>query len=405
VIGHSTSYFDVGFLWVQPDSRWWFRDGVTLFFIISGLLIYRSAERCIRDRRPVYHFYANRFLRVAPAIWFYLIVTVILVFSLGILPLQDATSPKFLAWAAATAALVPVYHPDIWEGVGTGVVNGALWTIPVEMSFYAVVPFLAWFAAKRSFNLMLALLGVVAISGLYLAWVFQVPQSETMIGKLYSITFLPFLWYFTLGIFWHRYWPTVPKSTWLAGVSLLAYGVARVTLGGFNETQNWEAYVGPVVWGIPFSYVAVWIGYRGPEVLSRLTARIGDLSFGVYIWHMIVINAILIYGTDLLEMPAANPVAHLVAVVVALGCGLASWRLIEKPALRLKPFTSRETAAATSAGVSFSRPSIEESTKAPARQPVSARVALHPDTRRLLTALVIGLFLAFVLGLATSGFG
>jgi len=345
VIGHSTHHLGIAFLWVQPDSRWWFRDGVTLFFIISGHLIYRSAERCIQEGRPVYQFYTNRLLRVAPAIWFYLAVTTVAVFALGILSLRVAGSSQFLGWFWSTVFLVPVYHPAIWHGIGSGEVNGSLWTIPVECSFYVIVPVLAWFAAKRSFNVMITVTAFVAVIGLAVAWKLDVPRSETLEGKLYNITFLPYLWYFTLGIFWYRFWPKFPKTKSLVGSAFVAYIVARFTMQGFNEAGEFLAYLGAIVWGIPFSYVVMWIGYKGPIVLSRFTDRIGDLSFGVYIWHMVVINAVLIYGTRLIDAPGANPFLHLLVVVVSLTIATVSWRLVEKPALKLKPFTSREGVA------------------------------------------------------------
>lgn len=343
VIGHSTHHFGVAFLWVQPDSRWWFRDGVTLFFIISGHLIYRSAERCLQDGRPVYQFYLNRLLRVAPAIWFYLILTTLAVFAFGILSMSQIGTIQFAGWFWSTVFLVPVYHPAIWHGIGSGEVNGSLWTIPVECSFYAIVPFLAWFARKRSFNTMLAMTTTVALVGLIVAWRLDIPRSETMIGKLYNITFFPYLWYFTMGIFWYRFWPRAPKSKVVFGAAFVIYALARLTMQGFNETGGFSAYLGSVVWGIPFSYVVVWIGYRGPLLLSRLTERVGDLSFGVYIWHMVVINAVLIYGSDLISSPVANPLVHLFVVAMSLVVATLSWRLIEKPALKLKPFTSRES--------------------------------------------------------------
>lgn len=345
VIGHSTHHLGIAFLWVQPDSRWWFRDGVTLFFIISGHLIYRSAERCIQEGRPVHQFYTNRLLRVAPAIWFYLVVTTVAVFALGILSLSVAGSTQFLGWFWSTAFLVPVYHPAIWHGIGSGEVNGSLWTILVECSFYAIVPFLAWLAARRSFNVMISITAFLAIVGLLVAWRFDVPRSGTIEGKLYNITFLPYLWYFTLGIFWYRFWPRFPKTRLLFGATVIFYLVARFAMQGFNETGGFLAYLGAIVWGIPFSYVVMWIGYKGPSVLSRLTDRIGDLSFGVYIWHMVVINAVLIYGASLIEKPGANPFLHLAIVVASLAIATFSWRLIEKPALKLKPFTSREGGA------------------------------------------------------------
>jgi len=56
-----------------------------------------------------------------------------------------------------------------------------------------------------------------------------------------------------------------------------------------------------------------------------------DFSYGIYIWHMPVINLLLVLNID-------NPtLAALLTLLVAAN----SWFLVEKPALRLKRWTMR----------------------------------------------------------------
>jgi peptidoglycan/LPS O-acetylase OafA/YrhL len=340
VIGHSTHYLRISFLWFEPDSRLWFRDGVALFFVMSGLLIYRSAERCIDEGRPLHQFYANRLLRIVPAIYAYLLVTAVLLVAVGVVGSGEILDKSFVGWFVATAALVPVYNPDAWRDTATGVVNGALWTIPVEVAFYAVVPFLALAARRFGFKLMSSILLVVALGGLTLAWLLNVPHSEELVSELVGVTFLPYLFYFTLGILLSKYWTRLPHGGRVAAACAVLYFVSRALLPGFNERGGFLAYAGTLIWALPFSYLAVWIGNFGPKVLGRFTRRIGDLSFGTYIWHMVVINAFLLYGVDESFDFLPNPLIHLMVLGVSLALASVSWRLVERPALRLKPFTS-----------------------------------------------------------------
>lgn len=47
VIQHSVNHLGIQFLVYNPGDRWWFGDGVSIFFIISGLLVFRSCENSI----------------------------------------------------------------------------------------------------------------------------------------------------------------------------------------------------------------------------------------------------------------------------------------------------------------------------------------------------------------------
>jgi peptidoglycan/LPS O-acetylase OafA/YrhL len=69
--------------------------------------------------------------------------------------------------------------------------------------------------------------------------------------------------------------------------------------------------------------------YSAPQ-LSRRLLRGNDVSYGVYIYHMVVVNV-------LVELAAPGTVAVLLAVVVAT-CSIAwlSWMWVERPALRRK---------------------------------------------------------------------
>ena len=45
---------------------------------------------------------------------------------------------------------VKTKHPDFLRGYGVGVLNGSLWTIPVELQFYALVPLIYWSLSLRA---------------------------------------------------------------------------------------------------------------------------------------------------------------------------------------------------------------------------------------------------------------
>src|SRR5262249_23505712 len=97
-----------------------------------------------------------------------------------------------------------------------------------------------------------------------------------------------------------------------------------------------------VAWAVPLSYLVLWIGHCGPLVFSRIPQRIGDLSYGVYIWHMVVINTVLFFHLpDRMNWLPAG--VQMLVFASTFAAAALSWQLIERPALRLKPYSSHVT--------------------------------------------------------------
>ncbi|MBC8127898.1 MAG: acyltransferase, partial [Gloeobacteraceae cyanobacterium ES-bin-144] len=77
--------------------------GVPIFFVISGFLISRSFER---NQADLAGYFWNRSLRIFPALWVCLAVTLVLLGLFGFLPLQFLTSPTFGAWLAGQVSFL-----------------------------------------------------------------------------------------------------------------------------------------------------------------------------------------------------------------------------------------------------------------------------------------------------------
>lgn len=374
VVGHATRHLKVSFLWLEPGGRYWFRDGVPLFFILSGYLVYRSCQKCIESDRPLLQFYINRFLRIAPAIYVYALVTGIFVFATGALALDKLATPQFALWFVSNFALIPVYNASIFSSIGIGVLNGSLWTIPVECSFYVMVPLVALAARRLGVRTMLGALWLLVATGLLADWLIARMAGESLPYKLLNVTFLPYLIFFALGIVWTYAWEWVPDSGTLAFACALLYGVVRwgpIHPDGFLERLL------IITWTAPLSYAAIWFGYHGPAIFSRLTLRLGDLSFGTYIWHMIVINFVLYFNLVRRSNVAVDTVQVLSVLGIVFAIAWVSWHLIEAPALRLKPYTSRTAPSA----IAESRGQLPVDGLAPAQ--LRPATAADPEPRRL----------------------
>jgi peptidoglycan/LPS O-acetylase OafA/YrhL len=189
------------------------------------------------------------------------------------------------------------------------------------------------------------LLAVVAVAGIATnAWMEAAsPLVRLAVGGI----FLPYFMFFGLGVFWTRMWDKVNKSVWLALLCALIYLSIR-TFNIFNLQADgiglhlkgsalpWFG----LAWSLPLSYLVLWIGNYGPAIFKTITRRIGDLSYGVYIWHLIVVNlALYLHLPEKLRaLPGAT---QLIVIATAFVLAAFSWWFVERPMLRLKPYTSR----------------------------------------------------------------
>ena len=340
VIQHSVAHLNISFLWYKSGSQLWFSDGVAMFFILSGLLVIKSCENTFTNKRPLSQYFNNRFLRIAPGIYFYSIITVISFLIFGVLTVDDLKSTGFIAWFMSTVLLIPVYHPPTFSDFGVGVVNGSLWTIPAEFSFYIVLPLFVILARKKGFNFMIVFVFLLSLIGLlangYGHSLFG--DNEPIWFKLFGITFIPHFIFFAIGMSWSKAWEKVPNRGWLALVSFVLYFLIRYQII-FDKTVF--GYLFDLVWAIPFSYALIWFGYNAPKALNEMKRKIGDLSFGVYIWHMVVVNYFIYFDIPH-KIQNVGPTGIILTVIfISLILSTISWWLVEKPALKLKPYDSR----------------------------------------------------------------
>lgn len=339
VVEHSVHHLDASFFWHHPDDDLWFNGGVATFFILSGMMVYRSGASAHRRGRPWTDFYRNRALRILPAMYAYIVILVIVLVVTRVVAPDQVLSASFAAFVATNIFLVPVWSPPALDDFGIGVVNGSLWTIPVEVSFYVIVPLIVLLAARVGRRWMLyALLTIAALA--VAAYGFAgATSTEAFAWKAFGVTFAPYLWWFAVGIVWSYLWPKVLQSGWIAAVSFVLYlVVAKLPL------EDGPSFIANALAAVPLSYAVIWFGHHGPKALGRLTDRIGDLSFSVYIWHMIVVNFLVTWGARDWSVDGTVMVTGVIVVTGLIA--FASWHLVEKPALRRKRYTSSPTRAA-----------------------------------------------------------
>lgn len=252
--------------------------GVPVFFTLSGFLIWQSIGRS----HSFGDYAKKRFWRIFPELWVAVAVEIVV---LLLLYHQPIDWPKLGLFAVGQATLFQFWTPDFLRGYGCGTPNGALWTITVLIQFY----FLAYFFYKQLKNKRLYVwVGVIVIS-IIIAWLTPVIKNALplYISKLYSVSIIPYLWMFLIAAFAAEYKEKVLpflKKYWWIFIALLLF--KRFVL-------HWDVVLALYTC---FGTLLLFCGLVGfAYAFPRLNIKT-DISYGVYIYHMTVVNALIALG-------------------------------------------------------------------------------------------------------------
>ena len=301
--------------------------GVPIFFFISGFLISRSYENnsCLKE------FFINRVLRLYPGLIVCVAFSIVLVLLSGYLQGKGVQWFEVVLLFLAKITFFQFYNPEFMRSYGDGVLNGSLWTITVEMQFYLLTPVVFFILSRKppkcTANCALVTLTIVffILNRLYAVLPDMVDKS--FLTKLIGVSFFPWLYIFLLGVLAQRNFEFF--HTYLAGKFYLMfplYLVSAYMLSGIGSAfgNNSNPVVAVLLVLTVFSFA-----YSMPA-LSKKVLRGNDMSYGIYIYHMPVVNLLLYNG--LYRKTEYGFVALIVCILLAA----ISWLMIEKPALRLK---------------------------------------------------------------------
>jgi peptidoglycan/LPS O-acetylase OafA/YrhL len=303
--------------------------GVPVFFFISGFLISQAFEN-----NPVPLEYArNRILRIYPALLCCFVVSAAMVGISGYRPPVRPALHEVLLWVLAQVSIGQFYNPEFLRDYGVGVLNGSVWTITVELQFYVLVPILYAMLALRAAPQARSNLGLWLLTLLFLvinqAYVLATSHhSGELWFKFVGVTFLPWFYMFLAGVLAQKNFSTL--RPYLAGKFLAVLAAYCALAWPLSSYFGWGLgnNLGPLFLS-GLGLLAIAAAFSRPE-LSDLLLRRNDLSYGVYLYHMPVVNLLLALGLG------STPMVLAAAIGATLLLALGSWVVIEKPALRLK---------------------------------------------------------------------
>jgi peptidoglycan/LPS O-acetylase OafA/YrhL len=343
--------------------------GLVCFFVLSGYLLYGPFARAALRRAPnvaVGPYVRRRAARIVPAYW---------ACGAGCLVLYEAVGYHAIAPSAgelpAFALFLQNYSPSTM-----GDLNPVMWTLGVEVAFYAVLPLVGWLALRLSERgLRAQALLVVAVIAVSPAWnVLVLALGWEDVARRALPAWLGCFGVGMLVAVWAQ--QRSPAAIGPRASAALVVAAVAIVVGDAAWSENgwWldggvlsESFAGPSVQLALVGHLATAGGFAlliaaaahgsGSSVAWlawRPLAAVGVISYGVYLWHLPLLLALREGGL----LPGALLPRLLVVVAVTLPVAAVSWRWIERPVLersrrrpsRRRRLPARTAPAAESAG-------------------------------------------------------
>lgn len=333
--------------------------GVTLFFLLSGFLLYRPWARAAMTATPgpaVGGYALRRAARILPAYWAMVIFTLLL--------LPEIQPVRWQAWPVHLG-LLHIYVPGFTlEGLTQ------TWSLATELAFYILLPVIAWVAGRRgrgnpdaSARFQLAVLAVAVV----IAWTFTILRVTGGLGSS-TITgyWLPgFLDWFAIGMAAAVIQVRLSKGgapAWMLSVRQVAQatGWCLVIAGGlaviaatpiagpltFDPAEPNSLVIKHILYGVIAAFLLL-PGFLGvgdtrdgvpprswwAAILANpIVVYLGTISYGVFLWHLVLLRFIQ-NALGLQVFSGGFWIVWPLVVLASIAVASASWFILERPIL------------------------------------------------------------------------
>lgn len=322
--------------------------GVALFFLLSGFLLsqpWLQAGEGTRGWPSTRTYLVRRVARIFPAYW--------IAMTVALVALPDNAAASAQDWFRYGLLLQNYSEPTVFAGLTH------IWSLAVEVSFYVALPAMMWVAlrwrrrsdapARSAVPLLIGLLSV----GFAARLVALGPLQESMAGL-----WLPgYLDWFAAGmlaayarVLQQR--PSVPgwasslgdmarDTTTSLGVGMLLLAISLTPVAGpvtLDQPTVWEGMAKHLLYGsaaffllLP-AFLGGTTGRFGRVMSVGFLRRLGQISYGVFLWHLLLLELIqpalglTLFAGGFWVLWPATVAASVVAAAL-------SWLVVEKPLL------------------------------------------------------------------------
>lgn len=288
----------LGDIWlIVPGAYGYY--AVNLFFIISGIVIFMTLDRC----NSVAEFAVLRFSRLYPAYWA----------TLGLATLVGVAVFGRAFWAGGFIVNVTMFQ----EFFGYANLDNVYWSLTVELAFYLNVAWLFAFGFHR--RILTCVATWLCLSGLWALTVLDPGRDDRdLLALLFALDYAPF---FAIGILFYN----GRGRRWRA----IEFGLLAVALVIEYMIASWEGLAVAVV---STTLVFAAISGKLKFITCRFTLWLGTISYSLYLVHRNIAYNVLPWLHDHGLGPVIG-IALTTLLVVGLAAGVTFW--IERPASQL----------------------------------------------------------------------
>lgn len=297
------------FGYTKPAYLMWLTDGATgvaMLFGISGFLIFMSYDRGYNQPHKLLSFYIKRILRIYPAL---------ITMYLGVAVLDCINGDNIFTLGSLYTLFKAILYPNA-SIYAVGIYNGVLCTLGYELTFYLLVPILYKIYKNKGHAFW-----IISILVLWLANYFD-SYFVTLFG---DVNVINFLYEFMIGAYIYMHRDFLLNRLAKPAVIIVLICIYSVVWSIYSYT-DFIPHIGSVhsafiTWLVPLTTVLT------AFTLGKHNLKF-DISYGIYIWHMIVITQVLMYFEP--TVPTL-----IVCIVIIIAAAIASWLLIEKNCQKL----------------------------------------------------------------------
>lgn len=264
---------------------------VCVFFILSGFFVTRSYLQKKENGCSIISFYKLRAFRILPMYYFVVITSAILFYFFS------ETTPrlyfmsfqfwKYIFWNVLLLNFMCVSPIPIGTGYPFIVpaINGALWTIKIEVAFYILLPLLIFLIEKikslRGKNYFLLVIYILSVFWNHFFLFVGIKLESNFVSDL-AHQFPGFLSFFVVGIFCILNWTFITEK-----IKIMI--IPAIFIFFLHYVTNTE-----ILMPFMLMIICIWFGMN-----CKCLYFIGykkDYSFGMYLVHFPLIQACVALG-------------------------------------------------------------------------------------------------------------
>lgn len=344
--------------WLIPINPFSFFGhlGVVMFFVLSGFLITRilfeNADSCRANHSSpivkMVRFIYRRSLRIFPI--YFLLLAVGGIFSLS-------NFSEIAGWLVSYTPNFYIILHNRWMGVWDH-----LWSLAVEEQYYLFFPYFIFFISAAKYPRLLIwmlLIGIGSRLSFFLLASHEVKESFWMISYVNPLAAIDSFGLGGILAYLYHYknvqFVNLVSRSYFLPISLLAFaGILYLSHVSIYTHDNMWAIVFERFFAGLFSFflIAQAIGSRSWMLGRFLTfswvSYIGQISYGIYLYHNVVYNYYHEKGNTIIgylatflpnlnvELPNFILLKFVLSLIIVIILASFSWFFIEKPINRFK---------------------------------------------------------------------